>query len=1379
MCAIDNVLVICCKMMHGLRIPYIHPRRPNSIIWMEFISLLPGEAIFGIKENERHYYVFKLRKLLKLLRIRFFFFYHQHIMIRYRPLLVFVTQLFSTLVSGLLIGYSMYYSMLCVFDPQYCNDDDAIMILCSVSSVLTFNGFAYIEHYEDRALKAAAFTICASLYTFFQIAALSLGILVATLLSINQHKYLYDFKLKCVELQLDQLDVSADNKKKVYDFYNVYWNKKRGYNMESKKEVFTEIVSGGMWREITTDVNWYALKHSKLFQNMDLPFLRCLALVMRQTFVLPGEILYHKNKDKHEMLYIVSGTIEVLSDEDGETPIISFSAGTCLGECSLFKTYRSTVIVKCKEFAEIHVLRRNDFIKVTMNFPKQYQKLKKTVANRIRFALTERKISQRVIKEQGIEKSQQLTIMWIKNTLHRLMMKDGEFSARHECQNIFLREELSHARFFKMPFSAKHLELLAITERLNVTSDAVFLKYDFPWIFQQQSVILHVWDVFMAFVTIFTSYTYPYYALVQSNHPEWFLPVNYSILLFYWLDIYIQVTTAVQTRDEVIEGIKLIALKRLEEFYFWVDIVAAFPVQTSSCFIVKHSTDQTRACLKLNRILKFLKLKKLFERYEESMEGYSDLISVFKYMNFLVYIAYLMSCLLYALHCFDDSCSLNGRNRPEMLSLFFYDVIQLVTGKGTPESDNLTDYYVLYVVIMYMSLISYVIIIGNYGYKCILRGLGKSQLISSVVDINSVLETHGLPKQYQRRVTEYIMSQWFWDRAQAILFQGDTLSELPNFIYKSIKEDAIANKLREIPIFQELPEDIICELCVVTHQHMLPPNEVICYGGAADDTFHYILDGYCEVISPLTKKREKIVGPKDSINVIEVCMSLPVINTTVTLTNCVILSLNVRKIKSIFTSYPEHYLVLKQACDDEETRKNFMALLDRASDSIHYSLETERDGSRSFQFFGFRLQVDSEEEYDYFVPFDRLGVFSWINVILMRFTIMPFGWFIFTWETVRAVCAVFSSLLFLIAPIGTCTDCGWRPFLLFLDVTAWCDIYVRLHVCYYDDKGILISHPLKTAVHYIKHGLLLDLLGAFPMEIVMPARLRKFSALLRWNRLLQLHRFMGLFHLMNHKYLIPYKSMFMVKYFILLVVICNGSAALVSNIICDFGQHIEASSDYTAGVRCKQGSMFSASNFTKPLDPLQVHLISAYFTTGFLTCGMRGLLAQNYMEEFYEALLSLLGFIIIIHLSGEMISSSAILHNALIYYQMSLKSAKLFMSSNKIRLSIQKRLIQHVELKWKIKRGRDIHLLLKNYSRALSEDLIYATYGAVLEQHSVFSEGSKGFYRSLLLEATHDIICHEGHVAYLNDVKTRLHIIYKGRIDVIAPDGTKLITLGV
>ncbi|CAH0723678.1 unnamed protein product, partial [Brenthis ino] len=87
--------------------------------------------------------------------------------------------------------------------------------------------------------------------------------------------------------------------------------------------------------EICYDLNAVPLYSSLIFRKLPEAFLRRLSVTMTHQFYLPGDIVYNQNQNKTIMICITSGVLELLSDEDDESPMISFAKGTCFGEISL------------------------------------------------------------------------------------------------------------------------------------------------------------------------------------------------------------------------------------------------------------------------------------------------------------------------------------------------------------------------------------------------------------------------------------------------------------------------------------------------------------------------------------------------------------------------------------------------------------------------------------------------------------------------------------------------------------------------------------------------------------------------------------------------------------------------------------------------------------------------------------------------------------------------------------------------------------------------------------------------------------------------------------------------------------------------------------
>lgn len=50
------------------------------------------------------------------------------------------------------------------------------------------------------------------------------------------------------------------------------------------------------------------------------------------------------------------------------------------------------------------------------------------------------------------------------------------------------------------------------------------------------------------------------------------------------------------------------------------------------------------------------------------------------------------------------------------------------------------------------------------------------------------------------------------------------------------------------------------------------------------------------------------------------------------------------------------------------------------------------------------------------------------------------------------------------------------------DIILYFDMVLMSYVAYYDQRSLLITHPLLTLSRYLKHAFLLDLISVFPFE---------------------------------------------------------------------------------------------------------------------------------------------------------------------------------------------------------------------------------------------------------------------------------------------------------
>lgn len=80
---------------------------------------------------------------------------------------------------------------------------------------------------------------------------------------------------------------------------------------------------------------------------------------------------------------------------------------------------------------------------------------------------------------------------------------------------------------------------------------------------------------------------------------------------------------------------------------------------------------------------------------------------------------------------------------------------------------------------------------------------------------------------------------------------------------------------------------------------------------------------------------------------------------------------------------------------------------------------------------------------------------------------------------------------------------------------------MRLHVGFYNEKGILITHPLYTAKHYIHNAFAIDLFACTPFDRIVHGlfdeggkkrKIRKIEHLIFCTRVLQIYRLPAIFN---------------------------------------------------------------------------------------------------------------------------------------------------------------------------------------------------------------------------------------------------------------------------
>lgn len=1357
---VDVLLMICCKFFHVITMPVIRPTsRPKWILILELVSVMPFEFLKDPTDRIKHLRIFFLIRLVKVLRVPriLYYLYYRHSMVESTIylkviLMVFLVALFITFT------YSFSFNMTCML-TTVCDKSrkNTFITFAKVTAALTSHGFGHFP--TDYLWELICIPV--SYIVFFSIFGVCVAFIINDFTRSQAHKYNFKNNIANVAKSLKDKKIPPMIVATCMDFFHTFWMHRNGYKETHK--IF-EIIPFPLYQQIVLDVSWIPLKHSKLFKNMDLQFLRFISTFMTQKFMLEGELVFQKNHLKSKMIYIASGVIQIISEQDGDTPIMSLSAGSCIGESSLIISYKSRNTVRCKDYCEIQELDRKHFILAAHKYSQKFNMIRQEVEKRYIEAKKVYTLSKHFNSASETEGKDYFTITWIKNTLHKLMAKDDEKS-KHEYQNIYLRYEMHEHKIHSMLFTAKYLDMLAITERLELDTDSIFLKTTWPPILQPKSLFLSAWEILIIGCVLYASIVIPYYSLIVLTMP---LYVNVSLLVIsvIWvLDIVIQSITAVRTKDELVSNSMNIFTHRLHSAGFFADIVACIPIEVFSSILVSQITDQTSAWLRLNRVLKIWRVVKMFNSWENRLHSNMIVISYSRFILLYIYAIFIVACFTYTANCmFNHICEYYGNYYHS-----FFPATQIVTGIGLlskwDEKFTIGHTYLLSTIVCYIIIIlAYV----NFASANILESMNLIKMHKMNLDLNMIIKAKNIPSSSSQRILNFIQTQWLHNKASKILMQESKTSKMPHHLFQVMREAAYSEFLKSVPFFFGVDEDVLTDFCCMVESLVLPPNEIISYAGDISDYCYILEKGYCMC-------GQKSVERGYTINLMEACLHVPVMQTSWTLTYCNLLIIPYSEMKLILSRHERFQTELNKAikkCSDS------VKLSLEVNMNVHGSIRREdyvtiSNKKPSFYRFGRHLETNSKEEYEYYIPFDRSFFFGWTKIFLMRKTIIPDGKFIFVWESVRSIFAIASSILFTLPVIGTCsfTECVWAWINIGLDVTAWIDMYIRLHVCYYNEEGLLVSHPLYTAWYYVTHGMLLDLLGCFPINLCV--KNKKWRLILQGNRMIQMERYIRL-----KRYLYFDTNLYVFGYIPMIVAyVCYG-CTIVLFLECTFSKDIGPSEHYTAGVKCHEDSWMTRSVFTKPLSPLMVTLYGMFLAMSILsTAGIQGFLLSRYESGLVTSVLSFFGVFFHTYIMANVVSHFSSASPTLITYQEAMRNLRNFMRVKKVEVTLQKKIIYHFELKWSREGGKNLYRLLNRFNNSLRQDLIYDSFGRLLFQNSVFGDESEHFFRNLVIHCRHNMIIKGGRLVGVNDIRQDLIMLFKGTVEAIAADGTVLAIL--
>lgn len=1319
-------------------------RRPNWVLMMEVISVVPFELGF-IYWPRLCNVVYSLHSL-RIARILYYYYYKANVMemffLHYAVCFCAISFYFAALAFFIIINvYCLHHD---------CDHINHLTYFCMIMTKLSTWGFSNKFNYTFYQF---IIIIYSPPFLYFT-RGIVMGLILADFMSYISNKFRFRNMLHKCKLMMDLMNVPKPLVDEAVECYNLWWEKNKALTFSNS--VF-DVFPDGIRREVRLDMYCVALKHSKLFRDCDLYLMRYLTSMMTQKFYYGGEVIYLRGEVKKKLIYIVSGVVEVITDEDDDTPLMSFTSGTCLGEISLLIPQLCTSTVRCKDFVEFQELRREDFLKIMNRYPEKYRHFLKIAKDR--YAESKRFNSLvDFINKQTLLKKKRVTIIWLRKFMKMLL--DGVNLP--DPQATYLNElEGREVELSKFPFKTTYIDLLALTEKSAYIGTEV-IRSTFPYIFHPNSLVIKLWDTVILVCIAYTLLITPRYMF--RNGEDIYIPhallrmCNY----FYMFDILVQLSTAVVTKHGAYITHRTIANIRIKTLEFQLDIFAAIPLEMLNCITLKYSGPITDVCLKLNRMLKIWKAVRYFQMLRSRYRVNFFQIAYVEMTLCFFYLTYVADCMLYASACsFEPHDCKYAEN---YLTLF--SAVQIVTGVGlNGPMDNKYHFGLVYLVISQFCSLIFAIFYIFVTVFALFREANYYRITMLLVDLEQDINKFSVRRNLRTRMNNYIEKNWQYNEALDLLSDFAIKADLPHLLYKDTMEQSYWNILRHVTFFENCSDSIIYAMSPIIYTTILPANEIVCYAGDMSDRLIIIKHGQCELITNLTKRTLKRY---DVINPLVFVYRLQIMRTCITTTDCVLLLI----------PYDEFILQMKRF------ELEYKSFVDTVSSTVHIKRRIAEMVSNDyvmhtfvpkrvpwFNYFGRNFELDSLEEYEYHVPFDELDQLEKLRHFLMRLTINPNGKFCFVYEILRAVLSVVSAFCHSTSLLTTLRDPKAKFLLYGLDATAYLDIYIKMHVAYFDVHGILITHPLKTFKHYVKHSFVIDLLAVFPFEVFYDEDNNLVTSILHMNRILQLYRYHMLLNYMWTKDCRPKSKLLHFHIIPSVLILLTILTSITVNLICKFNIN-----DVNANVtKCTATELAINSTKVPKLTGVYVQLHTMYLISSALNAiGFNEVPISTFTLGFYLTIATLCGNFYIYYLNHLLSTYCAIGTTRQSYIQCTLGNFRKYMKKHKVSKSLEEKFVSCVKLKWQRQRGKKVVVRTKEFHFTLKQDIIFDIYGQTIINNNILQPRGSKFFRNLLHHMKHNSFPSGICVTRCNDVCKYLYIIHRGSAMIRDANGKNL-----
>ncbi|KAK9738491.1 Cyclic nucleotide-binding domain [Popillia japonica] len=1054
--------------------------------------------------------------------------------------------------------------------------------------------------------------------------------------------------------------------------------------------------------------------------------------------------------------------------------IVTLGQGSLIGQMNLLYTKTTKFKVVVATYSVIYTLRKTDFWATVL----RYQKLKE--GSKVHAAFRER-----IAYAQNLHwKDEQKTAVSFVRKWKCLESKKilSEFKEKIKNQVIQMETAVKN--------EGENQVLYTYSEIHNQKSyDDIFLVTRWPWVLRANSQLLKVWNVIVLVVVIYVAILYPYLAAFTHIDILNKAVTTDTVFVIYLIDVVIQMFTSIESKTETIWHVQYILSARMEKVAFIMDIIATLPIHIYPCFVnAKGRVERIMTLLCLNRVLKIYKVDVMIRDYEKTTNMPIQLVKAVKSAIYITYLGYICAAFYYSTSCFDSAQCYEKSWVKHLIPIFekqlvyqqerhdplgyiwllgFNDVLAVVTNNHPCTTVSVLE-HVIQCVLSIGGIFVTNYLFADYTARHTIKYNSTMEYLEFYEAIRRFMMYIETPKYLQTRVFNQLKTNW---RINEGVERVQLYTDCPVRLFNSLQVEIYAQSLAALPLFQGIDAEILNFIATKCGELNLPPREYLVYSGEQAKNMYIILEGFCSILEGIAEKR--VLGPKSLINGLEACLELPSIVTVCTSTYVSILKLSTNDFKFLTAKYPEFVEIIRTSVDQEAIDRVFYRVGDYA-DFYKASVADEADAS----FFVFPTCRRDPLNIDYKNVYNASG-WKIVRYVLLRRTILPYGKFLRNWEIFKAISAFIISFL---------TPSQWVylyyvPQIMYVYYIVYvigaADMYIRLHVCYYNNDGILVTHPKYTAKYYLTHAFLIDFLACFPFASVLTKlgniETAKAVILLNCNVLLQMYRFPDAFaytkELIYKTSDCLHQALKTVPFMLVMLSMLSSVLMYVSSRVRIFNNHLIMERSGFSWIECRD-NIHGGVPHLNTSEPYIFLFTSFYYTTClFIGTNFSQFLSWTKPEAIFSICCIVLGYVFKMYIMVGVVHSRYVGNQKLVVHRNNMVQLLEYLKDEDLPRELQTKVIDHFIHTWRITYGFQTKAMLSVFHLPLQTDFCLHSYLDTLQKVVVFEEASTSFYRHLGRQINEVYLKKDQDVVKVNDIVKVIYIVHKGEVTIYGPTG--------